>query len=169
MLKLKLQYFGHLMGRANSLEKILKLSKTEGSSRRGWQRTRLLYIITDLMEMGLSKLQEMVKDKKNLVCFSPWGHKESDMNELNWTELIFGSMEVKSAQSCPTLCNPMNYTVHGILQARILEWVAISFSRASSWPRDQIQVSRIAGRRFHLWARETACNAICPPGGALST
>ena len=41
----------------------------------------MLYIITDLMEMGLSKLQEMVKDKKNLVCFSPWGHKESDMTE----------------------------------------------------------------------------------------
>ena len=53
-------------------------------------------------------------------------------------------MKVKVTQSCPTLCNPMDYTVHGILQARILEWVAISFSRRSSQPRDQTQVSRIA-------------------------
>ena len=56
--------------------------------------------------------------------------------------------EVKVAQSCLTLCNPMNYTVHGILQARILEWVAIPFSRGSSQPRDRTQVSRIASRFF---------------------
>ena len=52
------------------------------------------------------------------------------------------------AQSCPTLCNPMDYTVHGILQARILEWVAFLFSKVSSQPRDQTQVSCIAGRFF---------------------
>ena len=62
----------------------------------------------------------------------------------------------KVAQSCPTLCNPMDYSppgssVHGILQTRILEWVAISFSRGSSWPRDRTQVFHIAGRRFNLW------------------
>ena len=50
-------------------------------------------------------------------------------------------MKVKVTQSCPTLCYPMDYTVHGILQARILEWVAISFSSASSHPRDRTQVS----------------------------
>ena len=49
--------------------------------------------------------------------------------------------EVKVAQSCPTLCGPMDYTVHGILQVRTLEWVAFPFSRASSQPRDQTQVS----------------------------
>ena len=49
--------------------------------------------------------------------------------------------EVKVAQFCPTLCDPMDYTVHGILQARILEWVAFSFSRVSSQPRDQTQES----------------------------
>ena len=48
-------------------------------------------------------------------------------------------------QSCPTLFDPMDYTVHGILQARILEWVAFPFSRGSSQPRDQTQVSHIAG------------------------
>ena len=73
---------------------------------------------------------------------------------------MFFSHEVKLnevTQSCPTLCDPMNcslwgFSVHGILQARILEWVAISFSRGSSRPRDWTQVSRIAGRRFTLWA-----------------
>ena len=61
------------------------------------------------------------------------------------------------AQLCPTLCDPVNCSppgssILGILQARILEWVAISFSRGTSRPRDRTQVSRIAGRRFNLWA-----------------
>ena len=65
------------------------------------------------------------------------------------------------AQSCPTLCDSVDYSspgssVHGILQARILEWVAISFSRGSSRPRDRTQVSRIAGRRCNLWATREA-------------
>ena len=63
-----------------------------------------------------------------------------------------GGLKVKVAQSCRTLCNPMDYTVHGILQARILEWVAFSFFRGSSLPRDQTQVSRIAGGLFTSWA-----------------
>ena len=57
-------------------------------------------------------------------------------------------VKVKVAQSRPALCDPMDYTVHGIFQARVLEWVAISFSSRSSQPRDQTQVSRIAGRFF---------------------
>ena len=57
-------------------------------------------------------------------------------------------VKVKAAQSCPTLCNPMDYTVHGVLQARILEWVAVPFSRGSSQPRDQTQFSHIVGRFF---------------------
>ena len=60
--------------------------------------------------------------------------------------------EVKVAQSCPTLCDPMDYTVHGILQARILEWVAIPFSRGCPQPRDQTEVSQIAGGFFTSWA-----------------
>ena len=58
------------------------------------------------------------------------------------------SVKVKVAQLCPTLCDPMDYTAHGILQARIREWVAIPFSRESSQPRDQTQVSPFAGRFF---------------------
>ena len=64
--------------------------------------------------------------------------------------------EVKVTQLCPTLCNPIDYTVHEILQARIPEWVAFPFSRESSQPRDQTQVSCIAGRFFTNWATREA-------------
>ena len=64
MLKLKLQYFGHLIWRANSLEKTLMLGKTEGRRRTGWQRMRWLYGFTDLMDMSLRKLLETVKDRE---------------------------------------------------------------------------------------------------------
>ena len=64
MLKLKLQYFGHLMGRAHSLEKTLMLGKTEGRRRRGPQRMRWLEGITNLMDMNFSKLQETVENRE---------------------------------------------------------------------------------------------------------
>ena len=65
-------------------------------------------------------------------------------------------MKVQVAQSCPTLCDPMDYIAHGLLQAIILEWVAIPFSRGSSQPRDQTQVSCTAGGFFISWATREA-------------
>ena len=67
---------------------------------------------------------------------------------IHW--IIEKASENEFSQSCPTLWDPMDYTVYGILQARILEWVAVPFSRGSSQPRDGTHVSRIAGRRFTI-------------------
>ena len=88
MLKLKLQYFGHLMQRTDSFEKTLMLGKIEAWRRRGWQRMRWLDAITDSTDMSLSKLGGVGDGQGGLVCCSPWGHKDSDTTErLNWTEL----------------------------------------------------------------------------------
>ena len=87
MLKLKLQYFGHLMQKVDSFDKTLLLGKIEGGRRRGRQRMRWLNGITNAMDMSLSKLWEL-DGQGSLVCCSPWGHKELDMTEwLNWIEL----------------------------------------------------------------------------------
>ena len=89
MLKLKLQYLGHLMWRTDSLEKTLMLGRIECRRRRGRQRMRWLDGITNSMDVSLRQLQELVMDRKFRQCCSPWGHKELDttMTELNWTEL----------------------------------------------------------------------------------
>ena len=93
MLKLKLQYFGHLMRRADLFEKTWMLGKIEGERRRGWQRMRWLDGITDSMDISLSKLQEFGDGHGGLVCCCPWGRKESDTTEwLNWTELMYVCM-----------------------------------------------------------------------------
>ena len=81
MLKLKLQYFGHLMRRADSFEKTLMLGKIEGRKRRGQQRMRWLGGITDLMDMGLGRLRELDDRQGGLACCSSLGCKESDMTE----------------------------------------------------------------------------------------
>ena len=80
MLKLKLQYFGHLMRRADSLEKTLMMGKIEGRRRRGRQRMRWLDGITDSMDMNLSKLA-VGDGQGGLACCGSWGRKESDMTE----------------------------------------------------------------------------------------
>ena len=118
MLKLKLQYFGHLMQRVDSLEKTLMLGGIGGRRRRGRQRMRWLDGVTNLMDMSLSELQELIwtrlrdwtelnwTDQETKIaklcifwneiqstCWDSWGHKESDTTErLNWTELNWASL-----------------------------------------------------------------------------
>ena len=81
MLKLKLQYFGHLMRRTDSLEKTLMLGKIEGRRERGQQRTRWLDGITDSMDIEFVQAPGDVKGQKSLARCSPWGRKESDTTE----------------------------------------------------------------------------------------
>ena len=111
--------------------------------------------------------------QRNLVGYSLWGHKELDMAEwLTHTHICY-KVKVLVTQMCLTLCNPRDcsssgFSVHGILQARILEWVAIPFSRGSSWPRDQTWISCIAGRFLTIWtSRKAQYDVTCMKNGSF--
>ena len=111
----------------------------------------------DLQPYSFVKILATVSQRVILLyitCFKWRWNEDFFIRQVKWSVMLV-------AQSCPTLCNPMDYnpsvsSVHGIFQARILEWVAISFSRGSSWLRYQTRVSYIAGRLFTIWATREA-------------
>ena len=112
-------------------------------------------IISTDAEKAFDKIQHplMIKKKKN----PPESRNRRNIPQHNKSY----TWQSEVSQSCPTLCDPVDCSppgssVHGILQARILEWVAISFSRGSFRPKDGTQVSCIAGRCFNLWATREA-------------
>ena len=97
----------------------------------------------------------------NTEKLSAWTEAERKVNTAERggfirKEEVCVSCSVMSDSSRPRGLCPPGFSIHGILQARILDWVAIAFSRGSSWPRDQAQVSRIAGRFFTVWASREA-------------
>ena len=142
MLKLKLQYFGHLMRRTDSLEKTLTLRKIEGRKRRGWQRMRWLDELVVhhwLYGHEFERAPGVSDGQGSLACFSPWGCKELDMTKwLNWTELCI-QVDKQGVVPCPVL--------------NVASWPAYRFTwRYVRWSGIPISL-----RIFHslLWATKS--------------
>ena len=157
------------MWRADSLEKTLMLRKTEGRRRSGWQRTRWLDGIIEWTWVWASPRRWWKTEKPGALQFmkSPGvGHNWRDWVTKQCHAMLCYAMLSRFSRVwlCVTPWTvAYNFSLHGIFQARVLGWVAISFSRGSSWPRDWTQVFCLAGRRFTVWATRGVplkCNTL---------
>ena len=136
------------------------LSLPPSTPHASWAISEEFWIKTPTSWWWLLNSGNVLKTTEGIVCFN-WVNYILNFVSIKPGQNSFFAgnrkwSEVKVAQSCPILCDPMDYTVHEILKARILEWVAFPFSRGSSQPRDQTQVSHIAGGFFTNWATREA-------------
>ena len=133
MLKLKLWYFGHLMRRANSLEKIPVLERIEGRRRRGWQKNRWLDVITDSMDVSLSELWETVKDREAWrAAVHGTGKSRTQLTEQP-------KVKVLVPQLCPTLCDPLSMEF-----SRQEYWSGLPFASLGDLSDPEIKLGSVA-------------------------